>query len=163
MVRVQSHGPDRRVWGTDGGTFTPHRASAPRDAGFGQNWISRHQAPRAKWIFRSNKPYSSAEGIFNPPSPSREPGRTSVALRQIGTDREATLGRSGDPRSRTGSTSPSPDHTYHVGPHAMIITPHNEDLAKFNRDGSTGQIYVSHLPGHAELYLIMPFKEWPQQ
>jgi hypothetical protein len=60
-------------------------------------------------------------------------------------------------------TSPSPDHTYHVGPHAMIITPHNEDLAKFNRDGSTGQIYVSHLPGHAELYLIMPFKEWPQE
>jgi hypothetical protein len=59
--------------------------------------------------------------------------------------------------------SPSPDHTYHVGPHAMIITPHNEDLAKFNRDGSTGQIYVSHLPGHAELYLIMPFKEWPQE
>ena len=60
-------------------------------------------------------------------------------------------------------TSHSADHTYHVGPHAMIITPHNEDLAKFNRDGSTGQIYVSHLPGHSELYLIMPFKDWPQQ
>jgi hypothetical protein len=60
-------------------------------------------------------------------------------------------------------TSPSVDHTYHVGPHAMIITPHNEDLAKFNRDGSTGQIYISHLPGHSELYLIIPFKDWPQQ
>jgi hypothetical protein len=59
--------------------------------------------------------------------------------------------------------SHSPDHTYHVGPHVMIITPHNEDLEKFNRDGSTGQIYVSHLPGHAELYMIMPFKDWPQQ
>jgi len=59
--------------------------------------------------------------------------------------------------------SHSPDHTYHVGPHVMIITPHNEDLAKFNRDGSTGQIYVSHLPGHSELYMIMPFKDWPQQ
>jgi hypothetical protein len=45
----------------------------------------------------------------------------------------------------------------------MIITPHNEDLAKFNRDGSTGQIYISHLPGHSELYLIIPFKDWPQQ
>jgi len=32
-------------------------------------------------------------------------------------------------------TSHSADHTYHVGPHAMMITPHNEDLAKFNRDG----------------------------
>jgi hypothetical protein len=60
-------------------------------------------------------------------------------------------------------TSHSADHTYHVGPHVMIITPHNEDLAKFNRDGSTGQIYVSHLPGHAELYMIMPFKNWPQK
>ena len=60
-------------------------------------------------------------------------------------------------------TSQSADHTYHVGPHAMIITPHNEDLAKFNRDGSTGQIYISHLPGHSELYLIIPFKDWPQQ
>jgi len=59
-------------------------------------------------------------------------------------------------------TSPSADHTYHVGPHVMIITPHNEDLAKFNRDGSTGQIYVSHLPGHSELYMIMPFKDLPQ-
>jgi hypothetical protein len=60
-------------------------------------------------------------------------------------------------------TSPSADHSYHLGPHAMIITPHNEDLAKFNRDGSTGQIYISHLPGHSELYLIIPFKDWPQQ
>jgi hypothetical protein len=60
-------------------------------------------------------------------------------------------------------TSPSADHTYHVGPHAMIITPHNEDLARFNRDGSTGQIYISHLPGHSELYLIIPYKDWPQQ
>jgi hypothetical protein len=34
-------------------------------------------------------------------------------------------------------TPQSADHTYHVGP-----------LAKFNRDGSTGQIYISHLPGH---------------
>jgi hypothetical protein len=60
-------------------------------------------------------------------------------------------------------TSHSADHTYHVGPHAMIISPHNEDLAKFNRDGSTGQIYISHLPGHSELYLIIPFKDWPTQ
>ena len=59
--------------------------------------------------------------------------------------------------------SHSPDHTYHVGPHVMIITPHNEDLAKFSRDGSTEQIYVSHLPGRSELYLIMPFKDEAEQ
>jgi hypothetical protein len=55
------------------------------------------------------------------------------------------------------------DHTYHVGPHVMIITPHNEDLANLNRDGSTGQIYVSHLPGRSELYLIMPFQDLQQK
>jgi hypothetical protein len=47
-------------------------------------------------------------------------------------------------------------------PHVMIITPHNEDLEKFNRDGSTGQVYVSHLAGHSDLYLIMPFKDLQQ-
>jgi hypothetical protein len=36
----------------------------------------------------------------------------------------------------------------------MIITPHKENLVKFNCDGSTGRIYVSHLPGHLELYMI---------
>jgi hypothetical protein len=60
-------------------------------------------------------------------------------------------------------TSHSADHTYHVGPHVMIITPHNEDLAKLNRDGSTGQIYSSHLPGRSELFLVMPFKDLPQE
>jgi hypothetical protein len=59
--------------------------------------------------------------------------------------------------------SHSKDHTYHVGPHVMIITPHNEDLAKLNRDGSTGQPYVAHLPGHTELYLVMPYKDLPQE
>jgi hypothetical protein len=60
-------------------------------------------------------------------------------------------------------SSHSKDHTYHVGPHVMIITPHNEDLAKYNRDGSTGQPYVAHLPGHNELYLVMPYKNLPQE
>ena len=59
-------------------------------------------------------------------------------------------------------TSHSADHTFHVGPHVMIVTPHNEDLEKMNRDGSKGQVYVSHLPGRPELYLIMPFKEWTE-
>ena len=59
--------------------------------------------------------------------------------------------------------SHSADHTYHVGPHVMIITPHNEDLEPFTRDGSNGQIYVSHLPGRSELYLVMPYKDLAQE
>ena len=31
------------------------------------------------------------------------------------------------------------------------VTPHNEDLEKFSHDGSNGQPYVAHLPGHSEL------------
>ena len=60
-------------------------------------------------------------------------------------------------------TSHSEDHTYHVGPHVMIITPHNEDLATFSHDGSDGQPYVAHLPGHSELYLVIPYQDLPQQ
>lgn len=59
--------------------------------------------------------------------------------------------------------SHSADHTFHVGPHIMIITPHNEDLEAFSRDGSDGQIYVAHLPGRSELYLVMPYQELPQE
>ena len=50
-----------------------------------------------------------------------------------------------------------------VGPHVMIITPHNEDLEKFSHDGSNGQPYVAHLSGHSELYLVMPFKDFSTQ
>ena len=60
-------------------------------------------------------------------------------------------------------TSHSEDQTYHVGPHVMIITPHNEDLATFSHDGSDGQPYVAHLPGRSELYLVMPYQDLPQQ
>lgn len=56
-------------------------------------------------------------------------------------------------------SSPSKDHTYHAGHHVMIITPHDEDLARFSRDGSDEQPYVAHLPGHTELYLVMPYKD----
>ena len=59
-------------------------------------------------------------------------------------------------------TSHSEDQTYHVGPHVMIITPHQEDLASFSRDGSDGRPYVAHLPGHSELYLVMPYQDLPQ-
>lgn len=55
---------------------------------------------------------------------------------------------------------PSDDHTFHVGPHVMIVTPHNEDLVSFSHDGSNGQMYVAHLPNRKGLYLVMPFKEW---
>jgi hypothetical protein len=90
--------------------------------------------------------------------------KDSLAERPIHIDQIGVTYMSPERGSRTCMEHPTvSDHTYHVGPHAMIITPHNKDLANFNRDGSTGQIYTSHLPGHSELYLIIPFKDWPTQ
>jgi hypothetical protein len=57
-----------------------------------------------------------------------------------------TLRYSGAWVSDKQGNSHAADHTYHVGPHVMIITPHNEDLEKFSHDGSNGQPYVAHLP-----------------
>jgi len=58
-----------------------------------------------------------------------------------------------------GSSGPE----YHVGPHLMIVSPHQNDFQGFNRDGSNGMPYVAHLPGHPELYLVMPMRQWDEQ
>ena len=62
-------------------------------------------------------------------------------------------------KSATGSSGPE----FHVGPHLMVVSPHQEDFQGFNRDGSNGMPYVAHLPGHTELYLVMPLRQWDQQ
>ncbi len=32
-------------------------------------------------------------------------------------------------------------------------------MQTLNHDGSNGQPYVNHLPGHSELYLVIPIRE----
>jgi hypothetical protein len=49
---------------------------------------------------------------------------------------------------------------FHVGPHIMIIGPDQKMLETLNYDGSNGEPYVNHLPGHSELYLVIPIREW---
>jgi hypothetical protein len=49
---------------------------------------------------------------------------------------------------------------FHVGPHIMIITPHQDELQSMNRDGSTGMPYVAHLPNQTDVFLVMPIREW---
>jgi len=53
---------------------------------------------------------------------------------------------------------------FHVGPHVMIVSPHQNqaELEAFSHDGSNGQPYVAHLPNGHDLYLVLPFREWPQ-
>ena len=61
-------------------------------------------------------------------------------------------------KSAKGSSGPES----HVGPHLMVVSPHQDDFQGFNRDGSNGMPYVAHLPGHTELYLVMPIREWDE-
>jgi hypothetical protein len=49
---------------------------------------------------------------------------------------------------------------FHVGPHIMIVGLDQKMLQTLNQDGSNGEPYVNHLPGHSELYLVIPIREW---
>lgn len=51
------------------------------------------------------------------------------------------------------------DGEFHVGPHIMIVSPHQDELQAFNHDGSNGMPYVAHLPNGTQLYLVMPFRQ----
>jgi hypothetical protein len=49
---------------------------------------------------------------------------------------------------------------FHVGPHIMMIGLDQKIMQTLNHDGSNGEPYVNHLPGHSELYLVIPIREW---
>jgi hypothetical protein len=49
---------------------------------------------------------------------------------------------------------------FQVGPHLMIVTPHQDKLQDFNRDGSTGMPYLVHLPNRTELYMVISIRHW---
>ena len=65
----------------------------------------------------------------------------------------------------TTGKSHASDHTFHVGAHVMIVSPHKnqDELEKLNHDGSNGMPYVAHLPGRTDLYLVMPIREWDEK
>ena len=56
----------------------------------------------------------------------------------------------------------SSGHEFHVGPHVMIIGPHQDDFQGFNRDATNGMPYVTHLPNRTELFLVMPVRQWDE-
>lgn len=51
-------------------------------------------------------------------------------------------------------------HDFHVGPHLMIVGPNQDEFQEFNRDPTIGMPYVTHLPNRAELFLVMPIRQW---
>ena len=52
---------------------------------------------------------------------------------------------------------------FHVGPHLMIVSPHQDEFQNFNRDGSNGMAYVTHLPNRSELFLVIPVRQWNER
>jgi hypothetical protein len=64
-------------------------------------------------------------------------------------------------KSRNGSTGDE----FHVGPHIMIVSPHEnqKELQSVSHDGSTGMPYVAHLPHGEDLYLVLPFRQWDEK
>lgn len=54
---------------------------------------------------------------------------------------------------------------FHVGPHIMIVSPHEnqKELQSISHDGSTGMPYVAHLPHGEDLYLVLPFRQWDEK
>jgi hypothetical protein len=56
----------------------------------------------------------------------------------------------------------SSGHEFHVGPHLMVVSPHQDDFQGFNRDATNGMPYVTHLPNRKELFLVMPVRQWKE-
>lgn len=52
---------------------------------------------------------------------------------------------------------------FHVGPHIMIVSPHQDEFQAYNRDGTTGMPYVTHLPNRTELFLVIPIRQWDER
>jgi hypothetical protein len=52
---------------------------------------------------------------------------------------------------------------FHVGPHIMIVSPHEDELQAYNRDGTMGMPYVTHLPNRPELFLVIPIRQWNEK
>jgi hypothetical protein len=66
---------------------------------------------------------------------------------------------------RRPSSVPNKSHAlgsgneFRVGPHIMIIGLDQKMLEALNKDGSNGKLYVNHLPGHTELFLVILVRE----
>jgi hypothetical protein len=66
------------------------------------------------------------------------------------------------PNKSDKSKDPHSDE-FHVGPHLMVVGPHQDEFQELNRDGSNGMPYVTHLPNRTELFLVMPIRQWDER
>jgi hypothetical protein len=110
-----------------------------------------------------------------PGYPHDEPGcfdKTFLQWIQVGiAGRESHIDRVGVSYMYVGAyvpnrqaTTPGPE--FHVGPHIMIVVPHEHQAAlqPLSHDGSNGLPYVTHLqPQGTDLFLVLPFRQWNER
>ena len=58
--------------------------------------------------------------------------------------------------------SESPDRYFHVGPHIMVVSPNQDELTGFTRDGAGGMPYINHLPKGTEVFVVIPIRHWDE-
>jgi len=56
-----------------------------------------------------------------------------------------------------------PDKYFHVGPHIMVVSPHQDELQTFTRDAASGMPYVNHLPKRTEVFVVIPIRQWDEK
>jgi hypothetical protein len=57
----------------------------------------------------------------------------------------------------------SPDKYFHVGPHIMVVSPDQDEMQAFTRDGASGMPYINHLPKRTEVFVVMPIRQWDEK
>jgi len=50
-----------------------------------------------------------------------------------------------------------------VIPVSILVSPNQDELQTYNRDGTTGMPYVTRLPNRTELYLVIPIRQWNEK
>lgn len=57
----------------------------------------------------------------------------------------------------------APDNYFHVGPHVMVVSPHQDELQAFTRDAASGMPYINHLPQRTEVFVVIPIRAWDEK
>ena len=67
--------------------------------------------------------------------------------------------------NKSAKDNPSESDEFHVGPHIMIVSPHQnqDELRPLSHDGSNGMPYVTHFPNGIDLFLVVPIHQWDGQ
>jgi hypothetical protein len=57
----------------------------------------------------------------------------------------------------------SPGKYFHVGPHIMVVSPHQDELQAFTHDAASGMPYINHLPKRTEVFVVIPIRQWDEK